>query len=150
MQALRWFAIIPAALGYVFGVVIAFGIVMIGEWSCPAEEVVSGYCVAGWISYVTSVSLVAGASVTAFCMVLLSSVVAPRYKDTVASIMLMLGSAYAVFSATDPLRELFSAGISDQWINKSYVASMLSAVCAGFFGRYTVVRFWYSFRRQHP
>jgi hypothetical protein len=100
----------------------------------------SGYCVAVWIYWVTSVALVVGASVAAFCMVLFSAIVAPRYKGAVASIVLMLGAAYALYSAIDPLQELLSAGTSNQWINKSYVASMLCAVCAGFFGKYFVAR----------
>ncbi len=145
MLTLRWLAIVPAAaLGYLFGAVVAICTYMIGEWTCPIQYVISDTCSAPWSDLLISAAFAMGASVAAFSIVLFSAATAPRARASVANSALILGTAAAVFLAIEPLLDSVSNEGFGWWGTATWIVCALMAIMAGFLARYVVARVQWS------
>lgn len=100
--ALRWLLVpISAAFGCWFGIALAVLLFSAFNSLCPADELVSGFCMASWFPPVEEGVQYAGAASGAALTVLLPYWLAPSHKRAVAMVAFALGAAYAIaFAAT--------------------------------------------------
>ena len=99
-KALRWAALVPAAI---IGWHAAFlgGLMLLdaAKHLCPAESLVSGFCVAPWFRHLETAITCASVAVAAFLVVVLPTWVAPVRKMAVAGVAFAAGLAVAIIFA---------------------------------------------------
>ena len=100
MRIFRWLITVPVAvLGWYIGMFVGLFIYGIGEWTCPAEYIVSGNCFAPWSSLLLSIAVAVGTAVAACFIVRLPTLVAPSHRWAIAFTAFMSGLAFAVYVA---------------------------------------------------
>ena len=94
---LRWLALVPAAaVGWYASLIaglLARGVLMS---FCPPDKMVSGLCGASWYAPAEDLLICFFAGIAAALIVALTTFVAPSRKVTVAFVVLLLGSLFAV------------------------------------------------------
>jgi hypothetical protein len=129
MNMVRWLAVIPTAFVAWYAVfLLGMGIILTIGTLCPAEEMVSGSCVAWWAYYAEHGAFIFCAGLAAFLVVVGTAVVAPTHRKHVAVVSFILGAAIAVYM-TQP----WSGTIS-------VFPEFLTAILAGLLGVGVVVR----------
>lgn len=89
---MRWIAVVPAALlGWWFVVLASVAIHAAVFRLCPADEVVSGACVAPWFSHFETGLLYGSAALSAIVVVVAATVTAPSSRPLVALLAFLLG-----------------------------------------------------------
>jgi hypothetical protein len=94
---LRWLALVPAAAVGWYASLIA-GLLADGVLAsfCPPDMIVSGLCSASWYAPAEDALICVFAGIAAALIVTLTTIVAPSRKVTVAFVVLVLGSLFAV------------------------------------------------------
>src|SRR5262245_26307521 len=100
ITVLRWLAI-PLAMfaGWWLTIFLGIGLLEVAIRFCPAEDMVSGMCVASWYEYVEDGIIAGCAGVFAAFAVAVSVLLAPAYRPTVASVVLGGGVVVALYMA---------------------------------------------------
>lgn len=140
VNGIRWvFAPISAILGWF--VVLMLGMSLYGfvENSCPADKVISSYCTVDWINNLSNSLIYIGAALSAVVVVLLPTLVAPRYKFRVAVVAYTLGvlTALWLLLGNDVFRLLrgigsFNFGWSDLgFLATPCIAGAITLFCLG-------------------
>ncbi|MGB4117590.1 MAG: hypothetical protein WBK51_13705 [Polaromonas sp.] len=97
---LRWLAIPPAIVAaWVLAILLGFGLRDVAVRFCPAEDMVSGMCIASWYQYVERSIIVGCAAIAAALILAVSVVLAPSHRVTVATVVLSGGLAAAFYMA---------------------------------------------------
>jgi hypothetical protein len=92
--------VLPAAwVGWAVAVVAAAGVHGVIEAFCPAEQLVSGVCLAPWAPYAEKAIICAGAGLAAALVVLLTTLVAPAHRGAVALLAFAAGCLVALYMA---------------------------------------------------
>lgn len=110
--ALRWFAVLPAALaGWFLALALGLAAHSLGFAFCPADEIVSGACVAPWFGTFESTLQIVFAGLAGALVVFLAAAAAPRNRSIVAWCALAAGACVAVYFAvrTAAIAEFFAA-----------------------------------------
>src|SRR5262245_59079514 len=92
----RWL-LVPVAAAGIWAVALLSGLAAVGvlDALCPAEEMISGFCVAPWHATAVDVLIAAHAAATAFGIVVGCGFLAPAHKFTVALIAFWCGAVFA-------------------------------------------------------
>jgi hypothetical protein len=124
--ALRW-ALIPVASIVAWHIALLCGITLlsIAETFCPADEMISGSCVAPWFQAVESIIFCASTALSATFVVAAAFLVAPTQRVLIAWLAFTIGSIVAFF---------FALGTS-AW------GMFISAVIAGLFTALVLSKF---------
>jgi hypothetical protein len=93
---LRWILIPPAAvaawyLAFVIGIALEVGLNAL----CPADQVVSGWCIAPWYRGASNALLWFGAGLAALLVLFACTLLAPTHKRHVAIVTFVVGAAVA-------------------------------------------------------
>ena len=97
IAALRWVAVIPAALlGWYLALVIGLSLRSLATSLCPPEDLVSDACAASWFAPVEDGIFIATAALAALLVLLFSTVICPSHKRGVAVVVFVVGTASAV------------------------------------------------------
>ncbi len=130
MNAIRWLLVLPLmAAGFLAGVAAAIAIFVLGEWTCPAEHIVSNSCNAPWTMFVFNSALCCGAALSAALSVLFAALLAPVRKTAVAYFALATGT---LATANIIYMELFSRGFElSDWDEVTSVFLFAAAVAIG-------------------
>lgn len=100
LTALRWLAIVPAALGvWWLTLLLGLGLADVAILLCPPEELISGMCAAPWYRYVEGGLIMGCAGLAAVLIVVVSAVLAPSHRLCVASAVLGGGVIVALYMA---------------------------------------------------
>ena len=85
---LRWVLLLPSiAVAWYLGVISAISIYSVKEKFCPPEYITSSLCYAPWSRAVNNFVFMLGPAIAAFLIVLLPSLLAPRYKKAISTII---------------------------------------------------------------
>jgi hypothetical protein len=122
MRLIRWILMIPAAVvawyaALSLGLVILMGV----DALCPAEQVISGLCVAPWYEAASGSVICMGAALAAVLIMLACTWLAPSYKPQVAIATFVVGAAVASLmgwsaGAFGPMVAAIIAGALALWI----------------------------------
>jgi hypothetical protein len=127
VTALRWLAIVPAVFAvWWLTLLLGFGLLEVAIRFCPAEELISGMCMAPWYRYVERGIIAACAGIAAASIIGISVMLAPSHRVPVASVILGAGVLVA----------LYMAYAAHAWV--SFAAAVLAGTVA-----WSVV-FWWS------
>lgn len=97
---LRWLAIPPAIFAaWSLAILLGFGLRDVAIRFCPAEDMVSGMCMASWYRFVEGGVIVGCAGIAAALILAVSVLLAPSHRVTVASVVLGGGVAVAFYMA---------------------------------------------------
>ncbi len=97
---LRWLVIPPAiAAAWLLAILLALGLREVVIRFCPAEDMVSGLCMASWYRYVDGGIILGGAGIAAALILAVSVLLAPSHRVAVASVVLVGGVAAAFYMA---------------------------------------------------
>jgi len=130
IKLLRWIGIVPAAIvGWYLALFIALIFHGMLDSFCPPDEVTSGMCNASWYPFASRSVICLGAALSAFLVVLLSSLVAPSHRGTIAWTSYSVGAVLALLMAISASRYA------------SHYLEFFSAVAAGLLAVWAVHRF---------
>lgn len=97
---LRWLAIPPAIVAaWALAILLGIGLLEVAICFCPADDMVSGMCVAPWYRYVEGGIVVGCAGIAAALILVVSVLLAPSHRVVVATVVLGGGVAVAFFMA---------------------------------------------------
>jgi hypothetical protein len=98
----RWLLVPVAAVG-IWSVALLSGFLAVGvlDALCPAEQMISGFCIAPWHAPAVDALIVTYAAATAFGIVVMCGLLAPAHKFTVALIAFLCGTVFATFAASE-------------------------------------------------
>jgi len=97
---LRWLAIPPAIVAaWALAVLLGFGLRDVAMSFCPAEDMVSGMCMASWYRYVEGGIIIGCAAIAAALVLAVSVLLAPSHRVAVATVVLGGGVAVAFYMA---------------------------------------------------
>ena len=100
VTALRWLAIAPAVFAvWWLTFLLGLGLIEVAIRFCPAEELISGMCMAPWYRYVEGGIIVVCAGITAASIIAVSVILAPSHRVSVASVILGAGVLVALYMA---------------------------------------------------
>jgi hypothetical protein len=99
-SALRW-VLVPLAAAIAWALSIAVGVALHDgiERLCPADQFISGLCVAPWFPFVERVVFCASAALAAGLIVVSCTLAAPHHRAIVATGVFAIGSAVALAMA---------------------------------------------------
>lgn len=87
MKIFRWLLVIPVGvIGWYIGLFVAILVHTAGEYLCPVEEIVSGFCTAPWMAHVDDVALALGSILCGILAVLFPTLLAPSHRGAVAAV----------------------------------------------------------------
>ncbi len=114
VTTIRW-ALIPIASIVAWYLALVLGIVLlsIAEWFCPADELISGACVAPWFRAVESGIFGTSTALSAVFVVAAAFLAAPAAKVLIAWIAFSIGSIVAfVFAMGASAWGLFASAVT--------------------------------------
>jgi hypothetical protein len=99
-SALRW-VLVPLAAGIAWALSIAVGVALHDgiERLCPADQFISGLCVAPWFPFLERVVFCASAALAAGLILVACTFVAPHHRAVVAVGVFAMGSVIALAMA---------------------------------------------------
>ena len=94
---IRWLWIVPTAI-LVWYAMLALGLALdsLATKFCPADALISGFCIASWFHDVERGIMIGCAGLTALAIVVVSAIIAPAYRMRAAAVMFAAGVAVAV------------------------------------------------------
>lgn len=96
-NAWRWAAVVPVAIvGWYAAFLGGLMLLDAAKHLCPAESLVSGFCVAPWFRYLEAVITCASVAIAALLVVVLPAWVAPGRRMAVAGVAFAAGLAVAI------------------------------------------------------
>ena len=100
LAMIRWLWIVPTAILVWYGM-FAFGngLYSLAIGFCPADQLLSGFCIADWFRPVERGIVVGCAGLTAFAIVLTTAFIAPAYRLRAAAAMFVAGALVATSMA---------------------------------------------------
>ena len=130
INLLRWIGILPAAIaGWYLALITGLLLLAALDSLCPPEEVVSGMCNASWYPLASRLLMCFGAALSAFLVVLVSSLVEPSQRKAVAWLAYVVGAVIAFYMAVSASRYA------------SHYLELGSALAAGLLAVWAVHRF---------
>jgi len=121
-QVVRWLAMVPAAiLAWHVAILIGFALLAVLDALCPAEQMVSGLCVAPWFRGAEAGVFIFSAAFAGAALVAVCTLVAPGHRGIVAWTTLALGTLLATYLALETMavREFVAAvtaGTVSAWL----------------------------------
>ena len=122
MRFVRWLLIIPTAVAAWYAA-LALGVSLyVGlDALCPAEQIISGLCVAPWHKAASAAVDCIGAGLAAALILLACTLLAPSHRQRVAIGTFIVGAVVAIFmgfsaNAFGPLVTAIVAGAAILWI----------------------------------
>jgi hypothetical protein len=112
LAALRWLLVIPAGwAGWIVAALATMAADGLVPRLCPADEVVSGVCVAPWAPYAEKAIIAGGAGLAGALVVLFAALMAPAHRGAVAVLAFGAGLVAALYMAVmaDAYAELAAA-----------------------------------------
>ena len=104
MRLARWLAVVPLGVtGTLAGLLAGMLLWAAADAACPADQQVSGMCVADWYAAATLAAECVGAAIGAFCAVTFASLSAPSHRRAMSLGAMTAGTLYASwFLTADP------------------------------------------------
>lgn len=98
IRVVRWLLVIPAALAaWNVAGISGYMIVMGVDLLCPAEQMISGACVAPWYPAVFDTIVCVWAAPVAFSIMIACTWMAPSHKRLVAIATFVAGACFAIY-----------------------------------------------------
>ncbi len=98
INTLRWLGMVPACfVAWWLSLLLGFGLLEVANRFCPAEDFISGMCVAPWFRYVEDGIIAGCAAIAAAAIVLVAVMLAPSHRLPVASVVLGAGILVALY-----------------------------------------------------
>lgn len=97
LAMIRWLWLVPTAI-VVWYAMLALGLALdsLAMEFCPAEQQLSGFCIASWFPAVQRSIVIGCAGLSGFAIVLASGLVAPAYRLRAAAVMYGVGVLVAL------------------------------------------------------
>ena len=125
IAALRWVAVIPAALlGWYLALVIGLSLRSLATSLCPPQDMISDACAADWFPPVEDGIFIVTAALAALLVMRLGTATCPNHKRGVALVVFVIGAAgammigYALSIWLPPLAALVSGLLTLRWLNR--------------------------------
>ena len=112
LAMIRWLWIVPTAILVWYGMLaVGMGLYSLAIGFCPADQQLSGFCLADWFRPVERGIIVCCAGLTGFAIVLITALIAPVYRLRAAAAMFGAGALVATSMAlqTSALPEFAAA-----------------------------------------
>jgi hypothetical protein len=98
LRVIRWFLVVPISVAaWYFALVVGLVLLTIAHRLCPAEQVVSGMCVAPWFPVATRAAVSVGAALAAVLVMYACTFTAPTHRRLVAIVTFVAGAFVAVW-----------------------------------------------------
>ena len=97
LTLIRWLWLVPTAI-LVWYAMLSLGLALdsLAMKFCPANQQLSGFCIASWFPSVQRSIVVGCAGLSGFAIVLASALVAPAYRVRAAMVMYAVGALVAL------------------------------------------------------
>ncbi len=96
LAMIRWLWIVPTAILVWYGMfAVGSGLYSLALGFCPAEQMLSGFCIADWFKPVERGIFIGCAALAGFAIVVVTALIAPAYRLRVAAAMFGAGALVA-------------------------------------------------------